>query len=328
MGVLLSRIVGHDDRIHKLKNYFSQHHAGRTFLFSGPSGVGKKQVAWGLSQILLCENKTPNFDACGVCGSCRRVEKKEHESLMWVDPDSDLIKIDDAKEILQFLRLRSLSKFRIVIIDQAHRMNASAGNSLLKIMEEPPEDLFFFLISSAPTQILQTLRSRSMKVAFQSLSVTDLRKISQASISVLNSVRGRLDLIGQKEDPEQQKEKKSWADELIYLMMNEEAWTDPDWRVSMKEKSSWPLRLQFWMSLLRDCRILKSQTFIEKAQAISILLHPELKSEVQILSQWPTEKIDSIFQKLLNYEKDLVIHRDSVLMMEELMASEQIHKSI
>lgn len=310
--VLLNHVVGHDDHILKLSKYFFEQPQGRTFLFSGPSGVGKKKVALGLAQLLFCQQKTESHQACGRCGSCLRVEKKEHESLLCVDPDSELIKIDDAKEILQFLRLRSLTKYRVVIIDQAHRMNASSGNSLLKIMEEPPEDLFFFLISSAPTQILQTLRSRSLKVAFQSLSLGDLRKISLAPLSVLESVRGRLDLIEQRMSDEHQKEKKIWAQDLIYILNDDEAWTDPLWRAQVKEKSAWPHRVHFWLNLLRDSLLFKFKTEAH-------LLYPELKAEVQLLSQWPIEKIDSTFQKLLSYERDHVIHRDSVLMMEELM---------
>jgi hypothetical protein len=99
------------------------------------------------------------------------------ESIMLVEPDGASIKIEQARDILQFISLRRIGRARVVIIDQAHLLNPQAANSLLKSLEEPPDGTYFFLVTSVPASILATIRSRSQQVRFGPLSADELTHI-------------------------------------------------------------------------------------------------------------------------------------------------------
>lgn len=81
------------------------------------------------------------------------------------------IRVDDAQEILKLLSLKSYEGgHKIVIVWMADKMNISASNKLLKLLEEPPEKTVFILISENEEDIIQTIRSRCQVLHFGGLS--------------------------------------------------------------------------------------------------------------------------------------------------------------
>lgn len=178
MASLLSRIVGHHDVIRSLLEACAKNRLPSTLLFCGPSGIGKRRVALGLAQRLVCERPESDvIEACGQCGPCVRIEKCQSESLLSVEPDGNTIKIEQARDCLQFLTLRRLGRARIVLIDQAHLLNPQSGNALLKALEEPPPSSYFFLVTSLPESLLSTIRSRAQAVRFRPLLDEELAQI-------------------------------------------------------------------------------------------------------------------------------------------------------
>ena len=176
MARVIDRLVGHRERLQPLLDAVGCDRLAPTLLFAGPAGVGKKLAALALTQALVCErNKDGN--ACGDCGSCVRVETGQSENLMMVAPEGASIKIEQARDILQFLSLRTLGRARVVIIDQAHLMNPQSGNALLKALEEPPRGTHFILITHMPAAILATIRSRSQLARFGPLANDELKKV-------------------------------------------------------------------------------------------------------------------------------------------------------
>jgi DNA polymerase-3 subunit delta' len=177
---LWKQLEGHQLTLKPLVQAAAEQRLAGTLLFAGPSGVGKKFSAFALAQSLVCETSLetrPDHAGCGICGPCQRIEKGQSESLMVVEPAGAQIKIEQAREVLQFLNLQKLGRARVIVIDQAHLLGAQAGNALLKALEEPPEGTFFILITHLPNSILATLRSRSQLVRFKPLSDDSMRKI-------------------------------------------------------------------------------------------------------------------------------------------------------
>lgn len=164
-----------------------------TLLFSGPSGIGKKHAALALAQAVVCEKGVEG--ACGECGSCLRIEKGQSESLLQISPDGAQIKIEQARDALQFIGLRTLGRGRAIIIDQAHLLGPQAANALLKSLEEPPAATHFILVTPLAAAVLPTIRSRSQLVRFKPLSDSDLAKIlgDQADEWVIEAARGSVE---------------------------------------------------------------------------------------------------------------------------------------
>lgn len=138
-------------------------------LITGASGIGKRTLAYFLSQWILCEKRTSQSDVsepgpCGVCLNCHRAIKES-----WVDfleiysheEDSDSLKID------QFRELKSKVGFgahegshKIILIPHADHMTIQAANSILKLLEEPPTGWIFMMTASDPSLLLPTIVSR------------------------------------------------------------------------------------------------------------------------------------------------------------------------
>ena len=175
MDRLSDRLVGHDDVFNALLRAKNQGKLASTLLFAGPAGIGKRLAALSLAQALICERRSET--ACGDCGSCIRVAHEQSESLLQVSPEGAGIKIEQARDVLQFIALQKLGAARVVIVDQAHLMNPQAANALLKSLEEPPPGTYFILVTPNPAAVLPTIRSRSQLVRFRPLSRENLKSV-------------------------------------------------------------------------------------------------------------------------------------------------------
>lgn len=164
-------IIGHSQQIDTLKKQAVSGRLPGAYLFAGPNAIGKKLVARLLSRHLACTSCDETIlGGCGNCQGCRKVEAENHPDRFFVEADGDWIKIDQIRELQSALHFHPLESTRkIAIIDDAHRMNASAANSMLKILEEPPTDTHFILISHAAHLLPPTIRSRCQKLFFPPL---------------------------------------------------------------------------------------------------------------------------------------------------------------
>ncbi|ADW16498.1 DNA polymerase III, delta prime subunit [Desulfobulbus propionicus DSM 2032] len=147
-------------------------HSGRlahAYLFAGPDGVGKTTVALELAAVLLC--RAPREDRpCGVCPGCRKFQSGNHPDLVRIRPEGAAIKIDQIRELKKALSFPPLeSRQRVVLLEEVHTMRREAGNSLLKVLEEPPADNILILMGNATGAILDTIVSRCQLIPFAPL---------------------------------------------------------------------------------------------------------------------------------------------------------------
>ncbi len=136
-------------------------------LFHGIAGIGKKDFACYFAKILLCSGKK-NI-SCGSCHACQLMDAGNHPDFLLLEPEenSTIIKIDQIRDLTDFVSRTSYQTCRIVIINPAHQMNLAASNALLKTLEEPPANTFFILISHQALQLPATIRSRCQIINFK-----------------------------------------------------------------------------------------------------------------------------------------------------------------
>ncbi|MBQ4050637.1 MAG: DNA polymerase III subunit delta' [Oscillospiraceae bacterium] len=131
------------------------------YLLHGTAGTGKKTLARIFAAGLLC---TAEMDRpCGECTACRKVEKDIHPDLIVVRPPEgkSMITVDQVRALREEVHLRpNEGRYRVVLIEGAEKMNISASNALLKVLEEPPPYLVFVLTADNRTLLPETIASR------------------------------------------------------------------------------------------------------------------------------------------------------------------------
>ena len=155
-------IVGHEAVISRLRSMVSTDRLPHAFLFSGLSGLGKRTVAELFAREILAINGKTFPDGA-------------NPDLYCVEPDGAGIKIAQIRELQRLAGLSpTVGPFRVCLIDGAERMEAPAGNCLLKLLEEPPAGFVFILITALPDALLSTLRSRCVQIRFLPIPTTEL----------------------------------------------------------------------------------------------------------------------------------------------------------
>lgn len=139
-------------------------------LFNGAVGYGKAVFAEALIHSLLCQSPLDDGRACGHCQSCGLLAAGTHPDLLLIEPEEPgkAIPVARIRSVSEFLALKSQYGGRqIVLIKPAEAMNRFSANSLLKTLEEPTDDALLILLSSQPSLLLPTIRSRCQQVVFQ-----------------------------------------------------------------------------------------------------------------------------------------------------------------
>ena len=160
--------MGRELLVRALMNSLLRGEVGHAYLFSGPPGSGKKTTALLFAQALNCPGPNP---PCGECVSCRKTISGNHPNVFHIHPQGASIKIEQLRDLKENLFYISTEGFKkVCLIYETDLLTLPAGNSLLKILEEPPGDLVFLLLSSRPWALLPTILSRCIHFPLRNLS--------------------------------------------------------------------------------------------------------------------------------------------------------------
>lgn len=147
------------------------------YIFKGPDGVGRKLFGRGFAAAINCRN-SEEIKACGVCPSCMKIYSGNHPDFKVVSPEKGGIKIGQIRKLCKDLTYPPYeSAMRVVILEDIHTMRLEAANSLLKTLEEPPENNLLILTADSSQEILATLTSRCQVVPFSGLQDEDTATI-------------------------------------------------------------------------------------------------------------------------------------------------------
>jgi DNA polymerase III subunit delta' len=202
---------GNAETVHRLRDMLARKRFPHAVILSGARGSGKYTLALMLAQALNClaPGETDGLpDFCGQCANCRRIaqaadldarfaeaveareglreaDKKDtrlfvqtHPDVLIIPPDPPqmMIKVDQVRRVIETIYYRpSEARERVYIFTDSAFMK-EAGNSLLKVLEEPPEFATIFLLSENAGELLPTIRSRSMTFTLGALPVEEVER--------------------------------------------------------------------------------------------------------------------------------------------------------
>ncbi len=169
-----SDVIGQAHVSQTLKNALRTDHIAHAFLFCGPRGVGKTTNARILAKILNCTNRTPDFEACDACDSCRAFSQSASFNIFELDAASNN-SVEHVRSLVDQTRIPpQQGKYKVFIIDEVHMLSQSAFNAFLKTLEEPPPHAIFILATTEKHKIIPTILSRCQIFDFRRIQIPDI----------------------------------------------------------------------------------------------------------------------------------------------------------
>jgi DNA polymerase-3 subunit delta' len=159
-------------------------------IFKGKEGIGKYDFAITFAKSYLCQNALSSHLPCESCSSCQwfpdshpdfkhiaPIESEDEESSKRKTVRKKNIVISQIRELSEYLELSAHQEKgrRIVLIEPADSLNQAASNALLKILEEPPENTLFILVTSQAQKLIATIRSRCQLLDLRGPSLDEAR---------------------------------------------------------------------------------------------------------------------------------------------------------
>lgn len=302
-----SSIIGQERPIGILRGIIRTGKVPTSFLFTGERGIGKMMTAVDFAKALNCEQQEDGAP-CDRCASCNKIEQGTHPDLRVTEPDGGVIKVEQVRELEEFLTLTPYEgKKKIVIIDDADRMNTYAANAFLKTLEEPPEDSIIILISSREEMLPDTIRSRCLKLKFSPLSEEELKALAEANR--YDHARGALGLamgrVGLLSDEDLVRRRDGYFDMFSTMVRGQET-------AALKEKEAIEELLDYCMIFLRDIAIL---LFGEGAG----LVNADRKNDlVSIARAMDCPQVVDVFDRIQDLKKKMFFNLNKTLVFNYL----------
>src|ERR1700743_1232508 len=156
-----------------LANAIRNDRVAHAYIFSGARGVGKTTAARILAKALNCVHG-PTAEPCGVCDACKEIASGNSLDVIEIDAASNR-GIDQIRELREMVRYApAASRYKVVILDEAHQLTDEASNALLKTLEEPPERVVFILATTRAEDLVETIKSRAQLFQFRALTFQEI----------------------------------------------------------------------------------------------------------------------------------------------------------
>ena len=186
-------LIGFEKEYNDLLNRYESNNLPNSILIYGLNGIGKRTFLNKLvKNIINIEFKDNNVDH-----HLNLFKNNTHPNIKIIEKEIDNktgkiktnITIDQIRRLKTFLNSTSIiqNSSKIVIIDSADYLNISSANSMLKILEEPKENTYIFLISNQISLLLPTIRSRCLKIKFNTHNLTNFTNIIKDNIDGISN---------------------------------------------------------------------------------------------------------------------------------------------
>lgn len=173
-------IVGQQDIVVALRNGLKESKIAQAYLFSGIRGVGKTTAARVLAKALNCQKSSsaeePAADPCNECAACIEITDGRNLDVLEVDA-ATYSRVEQIRELTDSLRYGPAhNRYKVVVLDEIHRLSRQAFDALLKIVEEPPSHLVFIFATTESDAIPATIHSRCQEFQFRRVNSSSLAK--------------------------------------------------------------------------------------------------------------------------------------------------------
>jgi DNA polymerase III subunit delta' len=200
-------IAGQDRAIEQFASAWASRKLHHAWLLAGPKGVGKATFAHAAARRVLSDAAGPALDLPAIetpddHPMVKLIAAGSHPDMRWLErlPKEKgeglarNISVDQARSLGELFDLSpAMSAWRVAVIDTVDELEPSGANALLKMLEEPPANSLFFLVSHAPGRLLPTIRSRCRRLDFQTLDDDAMTSILEAQAPQLsNTERQRI----------------------------------------------------------------------------------------------------------------------------------------
>lgn len=301
-------IIGQETEKRQLRQAVLEGRIPHAQLFAGPAGVGKLALALAYAQYVSCPNrdehdscgtcptclqfnklqhpdlhfvfpiiKGDDGDVCdafadkwrGLLTEQRYFDIDDWYRVLGTETKQGMIYEKESGEIMRKLSLKSFSGgYKIMIIWQPEKMNATCANKILKLLEEPPTKTLFLLVSEHPEQLLSTIISRVQEVRIPRLSEFDIAAGLQTVYTWLSDQEAKTvahmangSYLAALKIMSESEESKGYFDDFVALMRNA-------WLVGQKKDYSALLKLRQWSYDMADSKVgrEKQKAFLQYAQ--------------------------------------------------------------
>lgn len=256
-------------------------------------------AALEMVRFILCQHSgnAKEERPCGQCKSClsfqRQGDSQEVKSFgpdgLWLEPEGTQYKLETLRSIHDFLSLRSWNEQRCIVLKKAEALGVLGSNLILKILEEPPPKVYFFLVTSQLSSLLPTIRSRCQWHRFQ----THGHRGTTAGVEM---------------------------DELKAIAIGAwkyspaEGYEHQELLSHFKNKSKALAIVKFWMELWRDVQM-------HEVGAHHLTLHKDQAVQIEDLANRFPRRASEIFMELLRLEKDVRGNSDLDLLSDSFFAN-------
>ena len=152
------------------------------WLFTGPPGSGRSNAALAFAAALVCSE-----DGCGTCTDCVTALIGSHGDVELIRTEGLSIKIDEVRELITRASWApAIAPYRVVVIEDSDRLTESAGNALLKAIEEPGLRTVWLLCAPTLTDVLPTIRSRTRNITLRTPSISAVVKLLESELISTN----------------------------------------------------------------------------------------------------------------------------------------------
>ena len=171
-------ILGNELIKDQLKTAIRTRRLQHAYLLTGDKGMGKKSMTEAFLLELFCTSPAEDGTPCLCCPSCKKILSGNHPDVIWVSHEKPAsVSVDDIRtQITDTADIRPYEgRYKVYVVPDAEKMTVQAQNALLKTLEEPPEYVIIFLLAADEKDLLDTVRSRTVKEKLKPLTDSVIR---------------------------------------------------------------------------------------------------------------------------------------------------------
>ncbi len=201
MAKRFPKLLGNEDTKLRLSNAIINSAFPHALMIVGPEGSGKHTLATEIAAAMNCENAAAqNFDLpCGICNRCKRIYSENFPDISTLSRVSGkaTIGVEEIRDFREDMFLSPTeSMYKFYIIEDSDFMTPAAQNALLKVLEEPPQNVHIILLCTESDKILTTIKSRTQLVQTEIFEYDELLshilKLSDTAKSLSYNTQNKL----------------------------------------------------------------------------------------------------------------------------------------